>query len=93
MARTDRDVRPRNPPEPGADVARALEQADRILTLIEDDLPERAWDKAAEFFEDVQQKVADVRATVERLQRVSEPQLRALDNWEAAVGKWIDPNG
>jgi hypothetical protein len=84
---------PRQPPEPPADVKKAIEQADRILEAIEDDLPERAWDRAADFFEDVQTKVKDVRATVERLQRVSEKQLLALDNWEAAVNKWIDPNG
>jgi hypothetical protein len=92
MARNHRDVKPRTPPEPGADVAAALKQADDLLALIEDDLPERAWDKAQAFFESVQTGVKDVRATIARTSRVTEAQLRALDNWEAGVGKWIDPN-
>lgn len=93
MARNDRDVKPRTPPEPPADVAAAVKQADDLLERIEDDLPDRAWDKAAEFFESVQAGVRDVRATIVRLNRVTGGQLRALESWEAAVGKWIDPNG
>jgi len=93
MARNDRDVKPRTPPEPPADVAAALKQADAILDAIEEDLPERARDRAAEFFESVQAGVKDVRATIVRLNRVTAGQLRALESWAAAVGKWIDPNG
>ena len=93
MSRSDRTTVPRQPPQPPADVTKDLEQADRILDAIEDDVPERAWDKAAEFLESVQAGVADVRTTIDRTKRVTERQLRALDNWETAVGKWIDPNG
>ncbi len=92
MARDRRDVKPRTPPEPGAEVVAALKRADDLLDLIEDDVPERAWDKAQAFFESVQTGVKAVRATIARTSRVTENQLRAFDNWEAAVGKWIDPN-
>lgn len=98
MARDRRDIPPRRPPpaQPPSgdeDVRLALEQADRILAAIEDDLPERAWDTAGDFFEDVQTKVKAVRLTVSTAHAVTERQLTALNNWEAAVNKWIDPNG
>lgn len=87
MARKDRDVKPRNPSD--SSVKGAVEQADRILELIDEDLPERAWDKAAEFFEDIQTKVKAVKLTVEQTSTVTDRQQAALDSWEEAVRKWI----
>lgn len=93
MARKKRDIQPRNPPPPDPDVKLALEQADRILAAIEDDLPDHAWDKAAEFIEDVEAKVKAVQTTISLSKTVSERQQAALDSWESAIGKWIDPRG
>lgn len=69
------------------EVQDAIEQCQRILDLIED-APEWALDKAPDFFEDVGEKVADVCATIEKLGRVSDRQLNALNGWENGVRKW-----
>ncbi len=93
MARKDRGLPPRNEPEMDADAKAAVEKIDRVLATIEDDLPERAWDKATDFFEDVEEKLKSVRQTITTSGRVTERQLSAIDGWERGVGKWIDPNG
>ena len=65
----------------------ASAQADRICELIEN-ASAAAWDKAYEFFEDVEAKVKSVQETILRTERVTDKQQQALNNWEAGVSKW-----
>jgi hypothetical protein len=58
--------------------------------MIDDDVPDHAWEEARDFFEDVLERVKAVGATIERTGRVTELQRKALDNWESAVARWID---
>lgn len=67
----------------------ALEACERIGDLIDDELPEAAWDKASDFFEDIKDKVGDMEETIRRLERVTPAQARALENWEAGIRRWI----
>lgn len=69
--------------------AEAIELSEEIVRLIDEDVPEWAWDKAPEFFEDIRQKAVDVGETITQTQRVSEKQASALENWEGGVRKWI----
>lgn len=71
----------------------ATKQCERILEMIEDDVPEAAKEIAPAFFESVEKSVEDVMETIERSQRVTEKQADALDNWEEGVGKWIKNRG
>lgn len=71
------------------EVKDALSQVERILDTIEEDVPEYAKNRATEFFESVEQKTRDVGQTIERTNRVTEGQQRALDGWEAGVRKWV----
>lgn len=82
-------TKPKHGSQPPGDAADAIEQAEGILELIEDDLPDRAWDKAGEFFEDVQEKVKSVLLTLQQTGVVTPRQQSALDSWEAAIRKWI----
>ena len=67
----------------------AIDQAHRIVKLIDEDVPEWAWDKAAEFFEDVRDSVCAVEDTITTTGRVTAAQQIALDNWEESVCEWI----
>lgn len=67
----------------------ADEQCDCIVELIDDEVPERAWDVAADFFDDIRDKVVAVQETITQTNHVTEKQQQALDNWEAGVRKWI----
>jgi hypothetical protein len=68
--------------EDADEVEEALEQCARVRERIED------LDLDHEFLDDVYDKVGDVAETIERLQKVSDKQQTALDNWEAAVNKF-----
>ena len=67
-----------------ANIAAALEQCDTILSLC-DDMPDRASDFAIS----VAEQCAEVRETIERMQRVTSNQQEALDNWEAGLNRWL----
>jgi len=67
----------------------AIQQCDRIVEMIDDDVPDEAKDRASDFFEDVREKVIEVQDTVTSSGHVTSKQQRALDNWEAGVAKWI----
>jgi len=71
------------------EVKDALAQVERIQDTIEEEVGDYAKSKAGEFFEDIEQKVKDVGQTIERTNRVTEAQQKALDGWEAGVRKWI----
>ena len=68
----------------------ASQQCDTIVGLIDDDVPESAWDTAAEFFESVRDGVVDMQETIDDTGFVTTKQQKALDNWEAGVRKWIN---
>lgn len=72
-----------------ATVAETLQQCDDLLSILDDDIDSDTHDKATEFFTSIEQSVHDVRDTIERLDRVSDRQATAINNWEAAVLKWI----
>jgi len=67
----------------------ALELIDEIITLIDEEVPERAWDRAASFFEDVREKVVDMSQTIHNTGRCTERQAKALEGWKAGISKWL----
>jgi uncharacterized protein YbjQ (UPF0145 family) len=70
-------------------VKRALDQAERIIEMIEEDLPEGKYLQAQDFFDDILEQVRDVHGKIDRFREVSKGRQRALDNWEEAVAKWL----
>lgn len=66
-----------------------LEQCERIIELIDDEVSDRAKDKAGDFFEDVREKCVEVSATIEKTGVVTPGQAKALAGWEEGVRKWI----
>jgi hypothetical protein len=70
-----------------ADQAIAL--GDEILRLIEDDVPEAAFDKAGEFFESVGERTKAIQETIARTGEATDNQVTALENMESAVSRWI----
>lgn len=73
-------------------VQAALRQIERIVDVAEGiDLP--AGHSGMEFLEDVADHAKSVGETIERTNNVTAKQQKALDNWEAAVGKWNRQRG
>lgn len=77
-----------NEKESAGDWQAAVEHAGRIWTKIEE-ADGDTWERAFDFFEDVQEKVLSVQETIQKSRSVSEGQLRALTNWEEGVDKWL----
>ncbi len=73
----------------GAAVQEALNKCQEILALIEDEVSEKAKIDRAEFFESVTDGVKGVHETIERENKVTDRQQRALDGWEGGVRKFI----
>jgi hypothetical protein len=71
-------------------VVAALATAMRIQELITS-LDDATRTKAADFFDSVGKKAESIGETIDRLDRVSDGQMGALTNIEAAVRKWIHP--
>jgi hypothetical protein len=88
-----RGVVPRKPEEVDLGMAtnweQALEQSERIVELIDDEVPDWAKNTATNFFEDIREKAVSVGETISRTKRVTEGQQNALDGWERGVRKWI----
>ena len=72
-----------------ADYNEALNLCEDILELIEDEIPDAAWDKASDFFEDIKEKVESVQENIESNERATAAQITALRNWKSGVCKWI----
>ena len=70
-------------------IMEAIQQCDTIVEMIDEEVSEKAKAKAGEFFEDVKAQVTDMQETLVNASHVTVNQQRALDNWEAAVAKWI----
>lgn len=66
----------------------ALLQCERIQKKIQD-APKSVWQKAFNFFEDIDQKAAEIAESIKSAGRCTEGQKKALDAWERGVDKWI----
>jgi hypothetical protein len=68
------------------EAAAGIKQCEKIKAMIEQiDRPGIA------FLSDVHDQVSSMAETIERINKVTERQQSALDNWEAGVGKWMGP--
>jgi len=67
----------------------ALEQCDTILELIENEVPERAWDQGADFFEGIRERAKEMSDWIEEHEHVTPKMAKALDGMERGVRKWI----
>lgn len=67
----------------------AQELCDEILEMIHSDLSEKAYLKAQEFFDSIDEGVKDMQERLERGMEPTESQMRTLDNWHHGVSKWI----
>lgn len=77
-------------PRTKADWEKAVDQGMHICEMIDEEMPDKAWNEATEFLEDVREQCSGVVETIERSQRVSEKQQKALNNWERAVTNWME---
>lgn len=99
-----RKVSPRKPPAPIADDDEdissgakfvstegkiAIDTCEEILRVIEEDVGERALDKAGDFFEGVETRTKAIMETVTRTGHATLNQQSALNNMLAAVNKWV----
>lgn len=77
-------------PSPSADpVAEALELAATIVDLVEEELPDGAYERGQEFFDSVLEKSRAIAETVEARGLVTAAQAAALRNMEAGVRRWL----
>lgn len=67
----------------------AVDLGMEICRMIDEDLDDEAATDNADFFESVREGASDVVQTIERSQRVTPKQMKALANWHEAVMKWI----
>ena len=73
-----------------ATVKEALDTADEILRMIEEDLSERTkTGHSADFIESVIEGVKGVHETISNNNWVSEKQLTALKNWKEAIDEKV----
>jgi hypothetical protein len=83
---------PRPPERDDPDVTEALDLVDQIVDAVDDDVPSRAKEKHADFFESVVEKAKGIGETVRGRGEVTPGQLKALNNMLAGVVKWT-PRG
>lgn len=74
------------------ETVRALELIETIQQTIEG-LPERVQGKGADFFESVMDKAKDIGETIERTDRVTVGQTKALENMLSGVRRWVHGDG
>ena len=67
----------------------AAEQCDLIVDLIDNEVPDWALDKCAEFFESVREKAVDIGESIAKRKSVTPRQAKALDNMESGVRRWM----
>ena len=67
----------------------ALELADEIIEMIEDDLPEDAYSKSPGFFESVLKNTKDIRERIECAEDVTPGEAEALENMHSGVKRWF----
>ena len=79
-----------NTPDPDA-AAMAL-QCQRILQKIKE-APPKVWERAWQFFEDIEKKVNEIARQLAENNRPTLGQQKALSGWEGGVDKWLAPKG
>ena len=67
----------------------ALEHCDTIIELIKEEIPDRAWDEAPEFFEGVQKRIGDMQEWIQEKEHITPKMTKSLENMERGVRKWI----
>lgn len=67
----------------------ADELCDEIIDMIEEDLPEGAYDKAPDFFEGVLEKTRSMQRSIQDRHSVTQPMVNALENMKEKVGNWF----
>ena len=72
-----------------ADWHDALNQCETITELIDNEIPEWAWDKSPEFFEGICERVGSISEWVEEKEHITQKMADSLDNMERGVRKWI----
>lgn len=75
--------------DPMVDYVEALELADEIIEMIEDDLPEDAYSKALCFFDSVLERTKEIKETIECAEDVTPGQVEALENMHTGVKRWF----
>jgi hypothetical protein len=77
----------------GKDNGLDWEDADKLCNEIAQkmaDASDKVWERAAEFFEGIEETITSMQETITRNQRVSQKQMDALKNMSAGVDKWVD---
>ena len=69
--------------------AEAIEISEDIVTMVDEDVPEKAWDKAAEFFENARRMAVEIGESITQSGNVTAKQAQALQNIKSGVAKWI----
>ena len=72
-----------------ADWEDALDQCETIIALIDDDVPDHAWDRSPDFFESIQDKITSMSEWIEEKKHVTKAMQDSLDSMERGVRKWI----
>jgi len=67
----------------------ASKLCDEILRMIEEDVSEKARDKAADFFESIVEKVKDIQGWIDENEHVTPKMLASLEGMQSGVAKWI----
>ena len=67
----------------------AVDAIDDLISMIDGDVPDAAWHKAASFFENVRASAVEMQTSIELADNVTGPQQTAIENWEKGVRKWI----
>ena len=68
----------------------AVELAQEIVQMIEEDITEEQYAAGDEFFDSVMEKAKDIGQSIQERKRASPNQVRALENMKKGVQKWID---
>ena len=68
----------------------AITLCNEILDMIDSEVPDFAWDRAASFFESVRDKVSSMLETIETMDDPTIRQTNALENMREGVAKWLD---
>jgi len=72
-----------------ADHEDALEQCETIIDLIDNIIPDHAWSASPDFFEQIKEKAVNMAEWIEVNARVTPKMVKALDNMERGIRKWI----
>ena len=72
-----------------ADIDKALDQCETIIELIDNEVPDHAWDTSPDFFESIREKVNSMSEWIEENEHITPRMQKSLDGMEQGVRKWI----